>query len=33
VFHRPHPSPEAKRGLVRAVQDFLAAAGVKPEEE
>jgi len=33
VFHRPHPSPEAKRGLVRAVRDFLAAAGVKPEEE
>jgi hypothetical protein len=33
VFHRPHPSPETKRGLVRAVRDFLAAAGVRPEEE
>ena len=33
VFHRPHPGPETRRGLVRAVQDFLAAAGVKPEEE
>ncbi len=33
VFHRPHPIPETKRGLVRAVRDFLAAAGVKPEEE
>ena len=33
VFHRPHPSPETRRGLVRAVRDFLAAAGVRPEEE
>ena len=33
VFHRPHPSPEIKRGLVRAVRDFLAAAGVAAEEE
>jgi hypothetical protein len=33
VFHRPHPSPETRRGLVRAVQDFLAAAGVEPEEK
>ena len=33
VFHRPHPGPETRRGLVRAVRDFLAAAGVKPEEE
>ena len=30
VFHRPHPSPEVKRGAVRAVRDFLAAAGVRP---
>lgn len=33
VFHRPHPSPFTRRGLVRAVRDFLAAAGVMPEEE
>lgn len=33
VFHRPHPSPETRRGLVRAVRDFLAAAGVEPEEK
>jgi hypothetical protein len=33
VLHRPHPSPETKRGLVGAVRDFLAAAGVKPEKE
>ena len=33
VFHRPHPGPEARRGLVRAVRGFLAAAGVKPEKE
>ena len=33
VFHRPHPGPETRRGLVRAVRDFLAAAGVRPEEE
>jgi len=33
VFHRPHPGPEARRGLVRAVRDFLAAAGVRPEKE
>jgi hypothetical protein len=30
VFHRPHPRPETKRGAVRAVRDFLAAAGVTP---
>ena len=33
VFHRPHPSPVTGRGLVRAVRDFLASAGVTPEEE
>lgn len=31
VFHRPHPSPVAKKGAVRAVRDFLLAAGVTPE--
>ena len=33
VFHRPRPSPGAKRGAVRAVRDFLDAAGVKPGKE
>jgi hypothetical protein len=33
VFHRPHPGPETRRGLVRAVRDLLAAAGVEPEKE
>ncbi|HEV7996865.1 MAG TPA: type II toxin-antitoxin system HicA family toxin [Stellaceae bacterium] len=33
VFHRPHPGPETRRGSVRAVRDFLAAAGMEPEEE
>ena len=33
VFHRPHPSPEVRRGAVRAVRDFLAAAGVRPGPE
>jgi hypothetical protein len=28
VFHRPHPSPETKRGALRSVRDFLVAAGV-----
>ena len=33
VFHRPHPGPETRRNMVRAVRDFLAAAGIKPERE
>jgi hypothetical protein len=33
VFHRPHPGPETRRGLVRVVRDFFAAAGVRPERE
>jgi len=33
VLHRPHPGPETTRGLVRAVRDFLAAVGVRPEKE
>ncbi|MGD9508748.1 MAG: type II toxin-antitoxin system HicA family toxin [Geminicoccaceae bacterium] len=33
VFHRPHPNPELKRGAVRAVREFLAAAGVRPGPE
>jgi hypothetical protein len=32
VFHRPHPRPEVKKGAVRAVRDFLVAAGIRPEE-
>jgi hypothetical protein len=30
VFHRPHPRPEAKKGAVDAVRQFLIHAGVKP---
>lgn len=30
VFHRPHPAPTTKRGAVRAVRDFLQAAGLRP---
>jgi hypothetical protein len=33
VFHRPHPSPEAKRSTVRAVREFLIAAGIRPGQE
>ncbi|MGV9010789.1 type II toxin-antitoxin system HicA family toxin [Brevundimonas sp.] len=29
VFHRPHPSPQTKPSSVRAVRDFLIAAGVR----
>ena len=30
VFHRPHPGPEAKKGAVDAIRQFLINAGVKP---
>jgi hypothetical protein len=30
---RALPGPETRRGSVRAVRDFLAAAGMEPEEE
>ncbi len=30
VFHRPHPSPETKKGAVDAMRQFLTNAGVKP---
>ena len=33
VFHRPHPGPNAKRSLVRAVRDFLIAAAVTAPKE
>jgi len=30
VFHRPHPSKEASKAMVRSVRRFLEEAGVKP---
>lgn len=30
TFHRPHPQPTTKKGVVVAVKRFLASAGVKP---
>lgn len=30
MAHRPHPAKEAKRGLVRAVRDYLILIGVTP---
>ena len=33
VFHRPHPSPQTKRGAVRSVGAFLEAAGTTPPGE
>ena len=30
VFHRPHPHPDTKKGVVDAVRQFLINAGVKP---
>lgn len=30
VIHSPHPSPDATRPSVRAVADFLTAAGILP---
>ena len=30
VFHRPHPQPQANKGLLDAVRQFLVNAGVKP---
>ncbi len=33
VFHRPHPSPQTKRGAVRAVRTFLTVAGVRPGKD
>lgn len=32
VFHRPHPAPVTKRAAVRALRDFLIAAGTTAEE-
>jgi hypothetical protein len=30
VFHRPHPAPTTKKGVVEAVRQFLTNAGVRP---
>ncbi len=30
VFHRPHPSPNADKGAVAAVRDWLENMGIKP---
>jgi hypothetical protein len=30
IFHRPHPQPTTKKGVVVAVRRFLESAGVKP---
>jgi hypothetical protein len=30
TFHRPHPQPDAKRGLVRSVREFPSDAGIIP---
>ena len=32
VYHRPHPRPEARKGVIRAVRERLVRAGVAPEE-
>ena len=30
VFHRPHPSKEAHKAMVRSIRRFLTEAGVEP---
>ena len=30
VFHRPHPSPDCDRGMIRSLRKFLQLAGVEP---
>ncbi len=30
VFHRPHPSPNADKGAVAAVRDWLEIMGIRP---
>jgi hypothetical protein len=32
VFHEPHPEQETDKGAVKAVQEFLVNADVKPED-
>jgi hypothetical protein len=29
IFHRPHPSPDTDKGVVRAVRRFLEDAGIR----
>ena len=33
VYHRPHPRPEVRKAVVRAVREQLVKAGCGPEEE
>lgn len=33
VFHRPHPGPNADKGAVAALRDWLAGMGIKPRKE
>ena len=30
TFHRPHPEPTVRKGVIRAAQVFLTEAGIKP---
>lgn len=30
TFHRPHPGPDAKKGVVDAMREFLRNTGVQP---
>lgn len=30
VFHRPHPRPQADKGALKSMRQFLAEAGVRP---
>ncbi len=32
VFHEPHPEKETDKGTVKAVQEFLVNADIKPED-
>lgn len=33
VFHEPHPERETDKGAVKSVREFLANAGITPEDE
>jgi hypothetical protein len=33
VLHRPHPEKEAGKGMVESVREFLANAGITPENQ
>lgn len=33
VFHRPHPGPNADKGTVAALRDWLAGMGITPRKE